>query len=119
MKYLIYLLLVINISYSACVDMGVMNITAQSLKKTYKQADNVITQIIKQIKNDEDAISSNNNMALEKIINIQKLDSANTLNIQSIFFNSMIINDLQSNLINIAGENLIFKLDDNLEELLQ
>lgn len=118
-KYIIIALLMINIGYGACVDMGVMQATAQSLKNAYKMADKAVEQIIKQIKSDEDSVSDNNDTSLTKLENIQNLDSKNTLNAQSIFFNAKMINDLQSNIIDSKGERASYILDKELEEILK
>ncbi|RDU61837.1 hypothetical protein [Helicobacter sp. MIT 14-3879] len=119
MRYLIAIFLISNISYGACIDIGIMQSTAQSLKTTYKAADAVIEQIIKQINSDEDSIFDNNDTSFNKLKNIQNLDSKNTLNMQGIFFNSKIINDLQSNLIDSKGESINYKINKDLEEIIK
>lgn len=119
MKFLLTIILISNISYAACIDIGIMQSTAQSLKTTYQAADRAIEQIIKQIKSDEDSISNNNDTSFNKLINIQNLDSKNTLNIQSILFNSKIINDLQGNLIDSRGESINYKINKELEEIIK
>lgn len=95
-KIIILVLFMQCSAFALCIDIGLMYSSALVAKASWNALDKVMNVIIKQVKDDEEKSKQYNLNASEIFPTIQVLDKANTLNTHAIYFNTQMINQLES-----------------------
>ncbi|PAF46596.1 hypothetical protein BKH41_08815 [Helicobacter sp. 12S02232-10] len=118
-KILVIFILGISICFGNCIDNGIMKKTASNSKSIYRASDKVLSNITLLVKTNMENSKKYNQDALRHLLNIQNLESHNAINAQKIFFNTKMINKLESVLIDNKAESLNFQINKELEEILR
>lgn len=119
MKKLVLIMVLNSFCFGACIDIGVMQVTAKIARSTYEATDKVLAKIINQVKSNENDSKEDNIDTLSYLKDVQGLDTLSAINNQELFFNSQIISELEALATDNQAEETNFELSKELEELLK